>query len=122
MAQGSKQSLVRGLGAAGVAFGLTGLLAPGAMEKVYGIPPTPHARQLLRLFGSRTLALALWGLAARSEEERDRGLALIGGMSLVDAVSSLASRGETGRSNALRAATSSAFFGAAALAVRARKA
>lgn len=121
MARGSKQSLVRGLGAAGVAFGLTGLLAPRAMEGVYGIPSTPHTRQLLRLFGSRTLALAVWGLTARTDEELDRGLALIGGMSLLDAVTSLVTRGTTGTSNALRAATSSAFFGAAALAVRAQK-
>jgi hypothetical protein len=117
----SKQSLARGLAAAGVAFGLTGLLAPRVMEAAYAVPHSPHSRQLLRLFSSRNLTLGLWGLTTRTEEELDRALALTGAMSLVDAATALGARSGTSTRNAVAGAATSAFFGAAALVIRARK-
>jgi hypothetical protein len=113
-----KATLVRGLGASAVLFGGAGLLAPRALGAVYAVPSTPHTRQLLRLFGSRMLALAAWTLTARTQEEVDRVLAVAAGLNAVDALTALAASGGTGRAAGLRAAATSGTFGALALVVR----
>jgi hypothetical protein len=64
-----KRTLVQILNGSAALFGVTGLMAPRALEMTYGIPPSPHAAQLLRFFGTRMLALAAWGYTARTKEE-----------------------------------------------------
>ena len=113
-----KRTLVRGMGASALLFGGAGLLAPRALGAAYAVPPTPHTTQLLRLFGSRMLALAAWTFTARSQEEVDRVLAVAAGMNVVDALTALAAGGGTGRAAAVRAAATSGTFAALALAVR----
>src|SRR3954465_11059458 len=65
----SKQQLARALGATGVAFGLTSIVAPRAVAGTYGVPVTPAGLQLQRLFGSRPLGLSVLALAARTRAE-----------------------------------------------------
>src|SRR5688500_5465948 len=114
----SKQTLVNALGASAALFGTAGVLAPRALAAAYAVPPTPHTTQLLRLFGTRMLALAAWTFTARTEEEVDRLLTVAAGMNAVDALTALATAGSTGRAGAIRAAATSGTFGALGLAVR----
>ena len=113
-----KRTLVQAMGASAAAFGTAGLLAPQALAAAYAVPSTPHTTQLLRLFGSRMLALAAWTFTARTEEERDRLLGVAAGMGAVDALTALAAAGSTGRSSAVRAAATSGSFGVLALVIR----
>lgn len=114
----SRQSLVRAMGGSATLFGVAGVLAPRSLEATYGIPPSPHTTQLLRLFGSRMLALAAWTFTARTREETDRVLAVAAAMGVLDVLTALAAAPGTGRGNALRAAGTSSFFAALAVAVR----
>ena len=113
-----KATLVRGMGASALLFGGAGVLAPRALGAAYAVPPSPHTTQLLRLFGSRMLALAAWTFTARTQEEIDRLLAVAAGMNVVDALTALAAVGGTGRAAAVRAAATSGAFGVLALVVR----
>jgi Domain of unknown function (DUF4267) len=117
----SKKDLVKGLGAAVCAFGVTSLVAPGPMGAAYGVPDTPHGRQMQRLLGARTLALGLWGLTAKTEEESQRGLALVAGMNLVDALTALRAAKQMGSAATLRGVVSSVLYAAAALGLRSLK-
>jgi hypothetical protein len=108
---------VQGRGACAPAFGITGLLAPRALEATYGIPSSPHTRQLLRLFGTRMLAIAAWTFTARTAEEIDRVLAVATGLNVVDALTSLGSARSTGATG-LRAAATSGFFAGLSYVVR----
>ena len=117
----SKRTLARGLGAAGAGYGLVSVLAPRAVAKGYGVPPTPQTLQLQRLFGSRALAIALAALTARTDEEVDRGLALVVGMNLLDTLTALGAARGSGRPTTTRAIVSSLAYGGAALAIRMRK-
>jgi hypothetical protein len=114
----SKQTLVQTLSGSAALFGVTGLLAPRALGRTYGVPSTPHTTQLLRLFGSRMLAIAAWSFTARTKEETDRVLTVAAGMNLVDAVTALTSMRGTGKATAVRAAVTSATFAALSLVVR----
>ncbi|MGY1593882.1 DUF4267 domain-containing protein [Geodermatophilus sp. SYSU D00708] len=114
----SKQSLARALGAAGAAFGLVSVVAPRAVARSYGVPITPAGLQLQRLFGSRTLAVAALALTARSDEEVDRGLAVVAAMNAVDSLTALAAARQAGSRTSVAAIISSLAYGAAALAIR----
>jgi hypothetical protein len=114
----SKQSLAKALGAAGAAFGLASVLAPRAVARSYGVPITPAGLQLQRLFGSRALAVALLALTARTDEEVDRGLAVVAATNALDALTALGAAREAGRATSVRAIASSLAYGAAALAIR----
>jgi hypothetical protein len=107
------------LSAFGVAFGAAALLAPEKLAAVYKVPPDPYGKQLARLFGTRTVALAVWGLTAKTEEELDRGLAITAVATAVDAVTAALSAKDVGPSAAARSAVSSAIFSVAALCIRA---
>ena len=113
-----KRTLVTALGASAALFGGAGLLAPRALAAAYAVPVTPHSTQLLRLFGTRMLALAAWTFTARTDEEVDRLLAVAAGMNAADALTALATSGSTGRAGAVRAAATSGTFGALGWAVR----
>ena len=113
----SKQALVRAMGAGAALFGAAGLLAPHALAKAYAVPDTPHTAQLLRLFGSRMLALAAWTFTARSQEVQ-RLLSVAAGMCGVDTVTALAAAGSTGRSSAVRAVATNGTFAVLAVAIR----
>ena len=113
-----KQTLVTVLGASAAVFGTAGLLAPRTLAAAYATPSTPHTTQLLRLFGTRMLALAAWTFTARTEEEVDRLLAVAAGMNALDALTALASSGAIGRAAGVRAAATSGAFSALGLAVR----
>lgn len=114
----SKRTLVQALGGSAALFGVTGVLAPRALGAAYDVPPSPHTTQLLRLFGSRMLALAAWAFTVRTKEETDRMLAVAAGMNLVDALTALAAAQATGRATAVRAAVTSGTFAALGLGVR----
>ena len=107
----SKPALIRALAGNAAAFGLTGVLAPRVLESVYGFPPSPHSRQLLRLFGSRMLVLAAWSYTARTSEEADRALAAGVGMNVLDSLTALSAARATGGTSLRGAATSAAFAG-----------
>ncbi len=117
----SKRQLARGLGAVGAAFGAASVLAPRAVATGYGVPVTPAGLQLQRLFGSRALAVSLAALTARTDEEVDRGLAILAGVNLLDTLTALAAAGSAGRTTTVRAVVSSLAYGGAALALRLRK-
>lgn len=114
----SKEAWGQALNASAVLFGVTGVFAPRALGAAYGVPSSPHVNQLLRLYGSRTLALAAVGFTARTPEEKDRLLTVAVALNLVDAVTALAAGAGTGRSTAVRAAATSAGFAALGLVVR----
>jgi hypothetical protein len=114
----SRATLVQALTGGAVVFGAAGVLAPRALGATYGVPPSPHTTQLLRLFGSRMLALAAWSSTARTKEETDRALAVSAGMNVVDTLTALGSARTVGRATAMRAAATSAFFAALSLVVR----
>ena len=114
----SKQTLVQGLSASAALFGVVGVLAPQAMEAAYGVPSSPHTRALLRVFGSRQLALAAWAYTARTKEETDRMLAASVGMNLLDVLTTLASAQTVGRATVLPGALTSGTFAALCFAVR----
>ncbi|MGY1640802.1 hypothetical protein ACI782_06655 [Geodermatophilus sp. SYSU D00703] len=117
----SKQSLARALGAAGAAFGLISVVAPRAVARSYGVPITPAGLQLQRLFGSRALAVTALALTARTDEEVDRGLAVVAAMNAVDTLTALAAARQSGRRTSVTAIASSLAYGAAALAIRSLK-
>ena len=114
----SKAQWVQFLGGGAVAFGVTGVLAPRALGAAYSVPSTPHTTQLLRLFGSRMLAIAAWTYSAGTKEQTDRVLAVAAGMNFLDVATALAGARATSRATALRAAATSAFFGTLAVVVR----
>jgi hypothetical protein len=114
----SKQALVNVLTGSAAVFGVTGLVAPRALEVAYGVPSSPHTTQLLRLFGTRMLAIAAWSFTARTKEETDRVLAVAAGVNVVDVLTALTAGGATGRTTALRAAATSGTFAALGLVVR----
>ena len=113
----SKPALIHVLAGNAAAFGLTGLLAPRLLEAAYGIPQSPHTRQLIRLFGSRMLVLAAWSYTARTNEEADRALAAGVAMNVVDTLTALSAARATG-ATALRGAMTSAAFAGILVAVR----
>jgi hypothetical protein len=117
----SKQQLARALGVTGAAFGLTSIIAPRTVAGGYGVPVTPAGLQLQRLFGSRALAISVLALSAKTEEETNRGLAVLAGANAIDALTALAAAAQAGRPTTLRAVVSSVAYGAAALAVRSLK-
>jgi hypothetical protein len=117
----SKQQLARALGATGAAFGLTSIVAPRVVARSYGVPVSPAGLQLQRLFGSRALAISVLALSAKTEEETNRGLAVLAGANAIDALTALAAAAQAGRPTTLRAVVSSVAYGAAALAVRSMK-
>ncbi len=117
----SKQQLARALGATGAAFGLTSIVAPRVVARSYGVPVSPAGLQLQRLFGSRALAISVLALSAKTEEETNRGLAVLAGANAIDALTALAAAAQAGRPTTLRAVVSSLAYGAAALAVRSMK-
>ena len=45
----SRRTLVQALSGSAALFGITGVLAPRALEAAYGLPSSPHTRQLLRV-------------------------------------------------------------------------
>jgi hypothetical protein len=114
----SKRTLVQALSGSAALFGVTGVLAPRALGACYGVPPSPHTTQLLRLFGSRTLAPAAWGFTARTKEETDRLLAVAAGMNLADVLTALAAAQATGSATAVRTAVTSGTFAALGFGVR----
>jgi hypothetical protein len=114
----SKETLGQALNGSAAVFGVTGLFAPRMLGAAYGVPPSPHTAQLLRLFGSRMLALAAVGFTARTPEEKDRLLAVAVALNVVDAVTALAAGSGTGRSTAVRAAVTSGGFAVLGAVVR----
>ena len=107
----SKPALIRVLAGNAAAFGLTGVLAPRVLESVYGFPPSPHSRQLLRLFGSRMLVLAAWSYTARTDEEANRALGAGVAMNVVDTLTALSAARSIGATGIKAAGTSAAFAG-----------
>jgi hypothetical protein len=85
-----KRTLVNSLTGSAALFGVTGVLSPRALEGTYAVPSSPHTTQLLRLFGSRMLAIAAWSFTARTKEEIDRVLAVAAAVNLVDVLTALA--------------------------------
>jgi len=111
----SRGTLVQALTGSAAVFGVAGVLTPRALAATYGVPPSPHTTQLLRLFGSRMLALAAWSSTARTREETDRLLAVSAGMNVVDVLTAPASGRAAGGTTGMLAAATSAVFPALSL-------
>lgn len=109
----SKQNAVQALAVSAAAFGATGLLFPRVLEAAYAVPSSPYTRQLLRLFGTRMLALSAWGLTAESPTSRNRLLAVAACMNGADALTAGLARGEPAATR-IRGALTSALFAALA--------
>jgi hypothetical protein len=73
---------------------------------------------MARLFGTRTVALAVWGLTAKTDEELDRGLTLSAMVTAVDALTAALSARDIGRSAAARSAVTSVLFSSMSLGIR----
>ncbi len=114
----SKPALANVLTGSAALFGLTGVVTPRALGAAYAVPPSPYTTQLLRLFGSRMLAIAAWSFTARTKEETDRVLTVAAAVNLVDVLTALAAARATGRTTAARAAATSGTFAALAFVVR----
>ncbi len=112
-----KRTLVQSLGASAALFGVASVLTPHALGKAYGVPPSPYSTHLIRLSGTRLLALAAWTFTARTKEETDRVLTSAAAMNAVDTLVGLAAVRDTG-ATAVRAAITSGTFAALSLAVR----
>ncbi len=103
-------TLQRATGVGGLAFGVAGLLAPGPLARLYGIPDGgPSYRFITRLFGTRNLVLGVLTLTAPSTADRRRILGPAVAMNAVDVVVALASTELPARARYLAAATSAAF-------------
>jgi hypothetical protein len=114
----SKPALVNVLTGSAALFGLTGVVAPGALGAAYAVPPSPHTTQLLRLFGSRMLSIAAWSFTAATKEETDRVLTVAAAVNLVDVLTAVAAARSLGTTTAVRAAATSGTFAALAFVVR----
>jgi hypothetical protein len=114
----SKGTLVRGFAAAGAAIGVVSIVAPRVIDTAFEVAPTPDGHQLLRLLGTRTLALSAWALTAHTQEETDRALAVFAAMNAADAITTIAAR-DTGTASRVRAVATFATFAAGALGARA---
>ena len=77
-------------------------------------------RTLLRMLGTRTLALSAWALTAGTEEETNRALTVFAAMNAADATRTLAAR-DTGTATRVRAVAIFAAYGAGALGARTLK-
>ena len=72
--------------ATGIGFGAAGLLTPRTLAKVYGVrSPSGDSDALLRLFGSRTLALGVASLMADGEVQ-DALLRMVSVIAVLDTV------------------------------------
>lgn len=98
-----------------LAFGALAMFAPGALQRMYGLPdPSPEARFLGREWGSRTALIGALSLAAAPGPAR-RSMAL-GSLALngADTMISLTAPGLPLRTRLMGAATSAGFGAAAA--------
>jgi hypothetical protein len=109
----SKETAVQALAAAAAVFGVAGLLTPRVLEGAYAVPASPYTRQMLRLFGSRMLALAAWARSADTPEDRNTLLTVACGMNALDALTAVLAPGEPAATR-IRAALTSGLFGAIA--------
>ena len=110
-----KQSLVTGLAAGTIGFGVAGTLAPSALLSIYGAEATPTARFMTRLWGSRNLALGVLTVQLEGKA-RDTLLQVAVGLNLVDALIGLvapAVDGSPATASRAAAATSALFAGLA---------
>ena len=107
----NKDSLVKGISIATIGFGVAGAAAPALLIKSYGSVPTPTARFLARLWGSRNLTLGVLLLQLEGKA-RDDLLRIGVGMSALDTVLGLLAAPLDGlpASTGLPAAATSATF------------
>lgn len=108
----SVDTIRRATNMAGIAFGVAGLLAPGALARLYGIrDASPNVRFITRLWGTRTAVVAALVSGAPATGPQRRILGPVVAMNSVDAVVALTTRGIPARTKFLVAATSAAFAG-----------
>jgi hypothetical protein len=112
--QTSVDNTLRLIGVGSLGFGAAALVAPGVLNKAYGIDEeSPALSYLDRMWGSRTALLGALSLTA-GPEERKR-LALGGAvLNTVDTISVLATPGLSGRTKVMAGLTTAAFAAAAA--------
>lgn len=108
-----KDSLVKGISAGSIAFGVAGAAAPALLIKTYRSQPTPTARFLARLWGSRNLTLGVLMLQLEGKA-RDDLLRLGIAMSALDSLLGLLAApvdGLPASTGVAAAATSATFAG-----------
>ena len=107
----NKDSLVKGISLGTIGFGVAGAAAPSLLIKSYGSVPTPTARFLARLWGSRNLTLGVLLLQLEGKA-RDDLLRLGVAMSALDTVLGLLAAPVDGlpASTGIAAAATSAGF------------
>jgi hypothetical protein len=102
------------IGVGSLGFGTLALLAPGTLNKMYGMDDdSPSLAYLGRMWGSRTALLGALTLTAGPDEQQRLA---IGGTALntLDTLSVLATPGLSGRTRFMAGLTTAAFAAAAA--------
>ena len=85
----NKSGAVKVLNAVGLGYGITSVVAPGALQRVYGsLVTTPELRQMTRLWGTALLSLAAISATAR-DEDHDKLLLAVGAGSALAATAEL---------------------------------
>jgi hypothetical protein len=109
-----KQDVAQGIAAGAIGFGVLAVAAPSTLLRMYGAEPTPSARSMTRLWGTRNIVL---GLLTFQLEGDARDVALNSGMALnlADSVVSLLAPALDGMAprTALAASLTSAGFAGA---------
>jgi hypothetical protein len=74
----NKKAVIKVLNAVGIGYGVTSLVAPGFIQRLYGTAETtPELREMTRLWGTTVLSLSAIG-ATVGDDEQDRVLLAVG--------------------------------------------
>ncbi len=108
-----RKTLSRCLGMAAAAFGAAAVVAPGALEKLYGVTNNPDTRSLMRPWGTRTFLLGALTLGA-SDGDREKLVVPLAALNVADAALALYATALDGapRRAAVQSAATSATFAA----------
>jgi hypothetical protein len=81
----NKNAAVKVLNAIGFGYGITSLLAPALLQRIYGsAETTPELRQMTRLWGTSLISLSAISASAR-DEDHDTMLLAVGAGSALNA-------------------------------------
>src|SRR3954471_20982807 len=110
-----KQALVQGLAAGAIGFGVLAAVAPGPLLSAYGTDPSPSARSMTRLWGTRNIVLGILTLQLKGDAQ-DTILSAAMGLNIADSVLGLIAPSldrSPARTGLLASATSGLFAGLA---------
>jgi hypothetical protein len=91
-----KSAAIKVLNGIGLGYGITSILAPGLLQRIYGsAQTTPELRQMTRLWGTTLVSLSAISATA-GEQEHDRLLVAVGGGNALAAAVELAASATDG--------------------------